>query len=303
MADQPDNPPADANAPAPQDEAEGAPADSGAGGAAPVPPVNDPPSETSDSSSNETDAKSESGDATASNNSSASPADVIEEPRTTSTGRRIKHVASREISPVEAVPADHPESSEIEDSIPAATEVKEENVLSTTLTPSDSAASVVVVDPTLYAIRQRKRLHHLAYRVAQACSLLAFIGGVAALILCLEPPEFIWGELIALSAVLLAGAGLYISGLNPLAYRVRGYAAAALVFACISLGINLLTRSLMESEDKQPINMKKSSRSAIEYHLGAADERIGICERKEEIYPAVTWSPSQRISGAMSGEM
>lgn len=93
----------------------------------------------------------------------------------------------------------------------------------------------LIVDPTqVVGQRQRRHGENLRYRVTQASIGLAFLLAAVA-IACVLTDESLMAQILAGSAFSLAVLGVYLVRQSRLAYRLRGYAAAAGILAALSL--------------------------------------------------------------------
>jgi hypothetical protein len=122
--------------------------------------------------------------------------------------------------------------------------------------PPTRPTEALVVDPTAFSERHRKRSEQRSYRLAQVILTLAFLGGAATIV------TFLIGDHAAavgqgIGACVLAFLGVIIVRSSRLAYRLRGYAAATAVFAVVSLGLTFLPSPAPPQDEglpeKQPL--------------------------------------------------
>lgn len=148
-------------------------------------------------------------------------------------GRR-KRVTAREVS--SAAPSDTtPHPADIvagEMQVAAAGHLRPADLIEPPAPPPP--VDPLVVDPTTLGVRQRKSGHNFLYRLAKLLLLGTFIAGAMAIAGCFngdQAPAF-WVALGACGGAVIAAL---IVRSTRLAYRLRGYAVAAIVFAVISL--------------------------------------------------------------------
>jgi hypothetical protein len=96
-----------------------------------------------------------------------------------------------------------------------------------------------VLDPTMLGERHRKHGQNFAYRLTQAAALLSLImacGGILSVLL----EDVHLGRVLAGGACAMGVACVWLVKRSRLAYRLRGYAAAACVLAGIAMGVSLI---------------------------------------------------------------
>lgn len=108
------------------------------------------------------------------------------------------------------------------------------------------SADPLIVDPTQYVgVRQRRQGSHLKYRITQAC-IIASLGTAASGIAMILTDESLVAQILGGSALALAVVAVQLVRASRLSYRLRGYAAAAGVFAVLALTASFLPSPFSE---------------------------------------------------------
>ena len=97
----------------------------------------------------------------------------------------------------------------------------------------------VLLDPTLFSERQRKRGQNFTYHLTQTTLTTGFFSACAAIVSALLEHR-LRAELLAVAACLLGVVSVRLVRMSRLAYRLRGYVAATCVLGGIALAISLL---------------------------------------------------------------
>jgi hypothetical protein len=150
------------------------------------------------------------------------PAAPITQGRAWFGRRRRKRVAAREVEAT-AVTSAASGNAIVEAPEPPATPTLPESVL----------------DPTLLGERHRKHSQNFAYRLTQVAALLSLIAACGAILSVLLEDVHL-GRISAGVACLLGVSSVWLVKRSRLAYRLRGYAAAACVLAAIALAVSLI---------------------------------------------------------------
>jgi hypothetical protein len=113
--------------------------------------------------------------------------------------------------------------------------------------PAPRPADALVVDPTAFSVRQRKRSENRTYRLAQGALALSFLSGAGSIVTFFigDHTLALW---LAIGACALAILGVIIVRSSRLAYRLRGYAAATGVFAVSALVLTFFPSPAHEDE-------------------------------------------------------
>jgi hypothetical protein len=142
---------------------------------------------------------------------------------------RRKRIVAREVSPAEDTPR------EPRGPTPEPTDLIEPHAA-----PHHHAGESIILDPTqVVGERQRRHGANFKYHATQVC--IGFSVLMAAIaIACILSDEPLTAQILAGSAFVLAVAAVFIVRSSRLAYRLRGYAAAAGVLAVLSLVASFL---------------------------------------------------------------
>lgn len=110
----------------------------------------------------------------------------------------------------------------------------------------------LIVDPTqLVGERHRHHGAHVKYRATQLSTGLSMVGAVVAIAMVFDDESTV-AQVLAGVALVLALVGVYLVRTSRLAYRLRGYAAAAGVLAAIATAFSLVPNPFHEEPALNP---------------------------------------------------
>jgi hypothetical protein len=114
-----------------------------------------------------------------------------------------------------------------------------------------------VIDPTLLGERHRKHSQNVAYRLTQAAVALTVVASLGAILAALLE-DAVLAQVLSATACVVAVLGVRLVRGSRLAYRLRGYAAAAGALAVIALVVSVLPQFLHD-EPRQAPQVKSQS--------------------------------------------
>ena len=158
--------------------------------------------------------------------------DPTDDQGSTFRGRR-KRITAREVDPTEDVERETRRSA-------GGGAIEPDDLLTHSTASRDEPPETAIVDPTLVVgQRHRRQSAHFKYRCAQLSIALSLTQATVA-IACVFIDEPLPAQILSGGALVFAVIAIYIVRHSGLAYRLRGYAAAAGVLAAISLGVSFL---------------------------------------------------------------
>src|SRR5947209_7644619 len=118
--------------------------------------------------------------------------------------------------------------------------------------PAPAAVDSLIVDPTqLVGERHRRHAAQIKYRLTQASAGLSLLGAAVAIAMMFDDEPAV-AQSLAGAAVLLALLAIYFVRTSRLAYRLRGYAAAAGILAALAMAFSLLPNPFHEEPAPVP---------------------------------------------------
>jgi hypothetical protein len=126
--------------------------------------------------------------------------------------------------------------------------------------PTEARPPEAVIDPTLLGERHRKHSQNVAYRLTQAAVALTVIASLTAILAVLLEDQVL-AQVLSATACVVAVLGIRLVRGSRLAYRLRGYAAAAAAIAVISLIASVLPQ-FFHDEGRQSPQAKPQSTPA-----------------------------------------